>query len=357
MKKILYITNSIDENNQLGYRHSSILNILRASFEIDLIDFAFTKKKNNFVKKAINKIFKFPDLYRLFLFRYKRKIQSNIKQNKYSSVVIGVLPHSFLYLATFIKKINSQLKIIVDMTDPLSINVSYINCWLIYRLWIKWYEKKHLKSVDRLIVLNESIKLYYEKNYPFLEKIIVLEQGTNAYKNKLNISNNKRAKRLELVYAGMFYNNKLREPFELYKAIEIFDLPIRLSIYGSFKKKFIPPKTERYYYGGLVSKEFIRNKINEFDIVVFIDNFYGMQVPGKILESLATNKPILFIYKNELSPTLKYVQEYNGIFYSKNNDGEIVNTLKIIARQERFYYKRDLTKYYWGNLIKESYFS
>jgi hypothetical protein len=355
MEKILYITNSINENNQLGYRHSNILNILKRSIEIDIVNFEFTKDRITLFKKVINKIFIFPDVYHLYSTKYKKEIRSKIEKNCYESIVISVLPHSFLSLASFIRKLNPKLKIIVDMTDPLSINVTYLSYWLIYRLYIKCYERRQLRSVDRLIVLNESIKQYYIENYPSLEEVIVLEQGTNANEYKVNSSFIKNGERLELVYAGMLYT-KLREPFDLYEAIANCAFPIRLSVYGSFKKRFLPPVTDRFYYGGLVDKELLRTKINAFDVLVFIDNFYGIQIPGKILENLATNKPLLFIYENENSPTLKYVQEYEGIFYAKNNAEEIQNALNRISSNERVFYERNITKYYWENLVKESYY-
>jgi hypothetical protein len=351
MKRILYITNSTDENNTLGYRHFNIIKFLKSTFIVDLLDFAFTKKKTTFLFKVINKLFVFPDIYRLNFTSYKRQILNKIKDNHYDLVMICVLPHSFLGLATTIKKFNSKLKVVLDMTDPLSINVSYLSSWYLYRLYIKRYEEKHLQNIDKLIVLNSEIKLYYEKYYPFLKEVIVLEQGTDSFNNQKNETKHIGKKEMRLIYAGMFYR-KIREPFELYKSIVNYKSSIQLSIYGSFKKLFIPPKNARIHYGGLIDKYLLNKTLLDFDVVVFLDNFYGLQIPGKIIENLETNKPILFIYKNENSPTLKYVRDFEGIFYAKNDSFEIT---RAICNIEEFGYKnynRNLSKYYWETLVK-----
>lgn len=285
---------------------------------------------------------------------YKSIIRKKIKSNKYDVVVIGVMPHSFLGLCTVIRKSRPSLKIIVDLTDPLSINVSYINYWRIYKLWIKLYEKRHLRNANKLIVLNTKIKNYYEELYPFLEEVIVLEQGTNEI---LKSEQHTYATRtgMELIYAGMFYK-KIREPFQLYKSIESLGIPIRLSIFGSFKKIFLPPHDKKFYYGGLVSKEELDSRINDYDIVVFIDNFFGIQNPGKILENLATKKPILFIYEDPETPTRTFTNEYDGVFYSKNDSAQISDTIKFIIQNNIFYFERDLSKHCWVSLVKESYY-
>jgi hypothetical protein len=351
MKRILYITNSTDENNTLGYRHFNINSYLINSFNIDLIDFAFTKQKKTVFLKLINKIFIFPDLYRLKLHSFKKIIFNKLKSVQYDLIIICVLPHSFLELATYVKQLHLKIPVLVDMTDPLSINVSFITYLLPYRYYTKNYETKHLKNVDKLVVLNDEIKKYYEKNYSFLKKVYVLEQGTNPNELSHFVHPQIKKRELKLIYAGMFYQ-KIREPFELYKSILSFEKAIHLSIYGTFKKKFIPPNNNRFYYGGLIDKSLLITKVNDSDVVVFLDNFYGLQIPGKIIELLATNKPILFIYVNESSPTLKYVRGFKGIFFSKNESSEIINAIKLIEETPSLTYERDVSNYYWENLVK-----
>ena len=204
-----------------------------------------------------------------------------------------------------------------------------------------------------MIVLNEEIKNYYHHKYNFLKNIIVLEQGTNL--TSFNTKVCKTSNQVEAIYAGMLYK-KIREPFKLYEAINQYSGNIRLSVYGSFKKIFLPPINERFYYGGKVGREIANEKIRDADIIVFIDNFFGLQIPGKILDCLATNKPILFIYECEKSPTLKYVINYEGVFFAKNNTQEIIKQLDKITQYIGSNYNRNISMYNWENLVKESIF-
>lgn len=349
-KKILYVTNSMEKNNTLGYRHSNIIKVLSTFFTVDLVDFAFTKIKKTFVKKVINKLFIFPDIYWLRLYKYKKVLREILKTQKYDIAVIAAVPHSFFNLASFIKKKAPNTKVIIDLTDPLSANVSFTNYLPVYKKYIGWYEKKHLKNVDQLIVLNEEIKQYYKKLYPYIKQILVIEQGTEKHSTPTRIKN---SGTIDLIYAGMLYD-KIREPYELYKAILLSSKSLHLSIYGSFKKKFIPPENEKLKYGGILDKEILNEKIASCDILVFIDNFYGIQSPGKILESLASNKPILFIYENPNSPSLKFVEKFNGVFYSKNKAVEIGQKINEIIENNYFFFERDLTTHYWQNIVKKS---
>jgi len=351
--KILYITNSTDDGNQLGYRHSNILKNSSNFLDIDLLDFAFTKRKLTIFHKILNKLFIYPDIEVFNLWKYKKHIRNKLTHNHYNLALIGVVPFSFLSLASFIKKNKPDLKVIVDMTDPFSAHVSYIYEKYFHKYFIHWYEKKHFKNIDNLIVLNEEIKNYYHHKYSFLKNIIVLEQGTNltSFKNNVIKINNK----LEVIYAGIFYK-KVREPYKLYDAINQYPGDIRLSVYGSFKKIFLPPINERFFYGGKLDRPVLMTKFSNADVIVFLDNFYGLQIPGKILDTLAMNKPILFIYENEQSPSLKYVSGYKGIFYTKNKTDEIIKQLDEIANCTKNDYNRDITKFNWENLVKESIF-
>ena len=113
---------------------------------------------------------------------------------------------------------------------------------------------------------------------------------------------------------------------------------------------------ERFQYGGRIDRSTLAIKLKEADIIVFIDNFYGLQIPGKLFDTLALNKPILFIYENDHSPTLKYLVNYEGIFYSKNKTNEIINQLNEILKCPKNIYDRNINCYYWEYLINKSIF-
>ena len=89
------------------------------------------------------------------------------------------------------------------------------------------------------------------------------------------------------------------------------------------------------------------------DIIVFIDNAYGIQVPGKTIELLAFNKPILFISSNGQSASIKYFQSCQNFLKVENtykSIEQILNSLKIMFEPETITGK-DISGYYWQNLI------
>lgn len=352
-KKTLYITNYKDGTTTVGYRFLNILKYSAAFLDIDVLDIP-SKNQFSFFGKILNKLFIYPDIFYFSLYKYKNEIRKRLNEYKYDLVIIEIQPFSFLSLATYIKKLNPEIKVVIDLNDPLTANVSYINDGIVHKRFISWYEKRHFINLDILIVLNEEIKSYYYQKYSFVKDIIILEQGMNpsSYNSGVKVKNHK----LEVIYAGMLYS-KVREPFSLYEAVGTYDGNIRLSVYGSFKKIFKPPNSERFYCGGFIDKEVLEERTTKADIVVFIDNFWGIQIPGKILEILETEKPILYIYENSESPTLKYIKNQAGIYYAKNDTEEIVKQLTNISTGENHYFKRDLTMYYWENLIKNLFLS
>ena len=347
-KNILYITNYLDDNTTIGYRHSNILKHISLLYNIDIMNFGNLDFHNSLFKRFMNKLMIYPDIQYFNIIKYKNKLKIKLKDKQYDYIIIAILPFSFLSLITFTKKKQPNAKIIVDMSDPLTANVSYIKDNLFHKSFIRFYEKINFKNIDTLIVLNEEIKEYYKSKYLFLKNIIIIEQGVekeSLLNNKLNLT------KLDMLYAGVFYK-KIREPYKLYEAVERYPNDIKLSIYGNFKKEFLPPKSERFIYGGSVSRDIINKTIIETKIIVFIDNFVGIQIPGKIIEVLATNKPILFIYENENSPTLKYVRRYEGVFYSKNDSNEIITQIDSINKQNLIDYNRDISNYFWENIVK-----
>jgi hypothetical protein len=78
-----------------------------------------------------------------------------------------------------------------------------------------------------------------------------------------------------------------------------------------------------------------------------------LQVPGKLIEIMSFDKPILFIYQNDNSPSFNYIKDQPGIFITKNNVLEIKKTINLIIETKNKNWKRDIRKYYWENLFKK----
>ncbi len=351
-KNIYFISGARSPNKPVGIRH---MNIIKHLCKINNITVHHLKRKglfnNSLLIKMIHRIPFIIDNTYFYLKNVKHNIDHDFSNNKYDVVILSVLPFSFLHLAKYIKRRYST-PIVVDMTDPISINVGLDNRGWIRKNILLGFEKKYLPYVDHLVVLSDYIRDYYNKLFPKMN-ISVIEQGHNID----GIFNNTGKNRdyddhISLVYAGVFYK-KIREPFELYSAISRLE-NVKLSIYGKFKNRYIY-HCNNIYYPGQLSQDEIYEIYRSSDVVVLLDNFKGIQVPGKIYEVLSTNKPILFIYNNPESPSKYIASNYDGVFYSKNKAECIIEAINKIIKANKYQYNRDLRQYTWEYIVNNKY--
>lgn len=353
-KNVLYIGLASVPNSPVGLRYANyirhlekICNLTVLNLSDKLLFFSSKGKLENKINLAIRRLPFFPDPSIIVLNAYKKACQKLIVNNKFDTVLIQVLPFSFLYLPKFLKSIDPNLKIIVDMTDPISTNISFRRISNIRYNRLLNLEKSTLAYIDTLVVLNTALVNYYIQHYAFTP--VVIEQGIEEDMVQLNgtsLSSNQ----IIFIYAGHLYKER-REPFELYNAIESINSNIKLNIFGSFNKSFIPHSARHFYYGGKLSRKELQSKYCEAHVIVFIDNKTTLQIPGKLLEVLALNKPILFIYYDENSAALKFSNQFDGIYYSVNDSSSIKNAIIKILNDDCYTYKRDLSDYYWKNIL------
>ena len=126
-------------------------------------------------------------------------------------------------------------------------------------------------------------------------------------------------------------------------------------MYGNINKSLLPSSnTTKIEYKGQIDHEKLTQEYLNNDVLVFIDNDKGYQVPGKVLELLAMQKPVLFIYSNEKSPTLFYVKDSGFVIMVKNNVDNIIEGIIQIQNTDFSRVKSiDITQYYWGELNKK----
>jgi hypothetical protein len=296
----------------------------------------------------LTKLFVFPDPDIFLIFFLRKKVNRIIAKNNIDIIIISIIPYSLLVLLNSIKSKYKDIEVIVDMSDPLSCSV--VSKYK-FAIFIKrHYEKKYLSKIDKLIVLNQEIKDYYSQ-FVSADKIYIIEQGIDdckVGKSDSIIPKNK------MIYTGSFYKH-LREPFVFYQALIELKLDSKLLLIGNIKKAFLPKAKELYNYVPQVPYFDLDAYYKECSIIIFFDNFYGIQVPGKLLEILNYPQPILFIYDNSDSPSFKYINDYDGVFIVKNEISEIKREVLRIISIKHIHYSRDISKYKWSNLLKNVY--
>lgn len=361
-KKILFITAGVLEEttHPTTYRHKKIIEYLSAQYQLNVLTRnktpGFFSSPKIFIKildKGLLYVINFflDKSFSLF-FAYKRKIISELRSNEYDTIITTVFPLSFIALISTIKSTRPDIRLILDMSDPITGNIGYKKYNPIKKKIFTNLERKNLPLVDCLVVLNDEIKQYYKTKFPGVQ-IKVVEMGIESKLfSKKAINQIPLPTKLNFVYAGIFYK-KIREPNQLYNAVIKCQSTVHLTLYGRITKEFMPPDNDRFIYGGVITKDDLHDKYLEADVIVFIDNFEGIQVPAKTLEILAYNKPILFIYENDNSPSIKYMMGHKGVFFAKNRAVNIQNSIREIIQKSEVYYDRDVTPYYWSNILTE----
>lgn len=376
LQNILFVTSEIHPNSAQGVRYTYLIKHLSQQFNITHLTYnsnlfspahchnlSVTKPRMNskFIfllikaKKYLFNTFSFPDRFIFEIKRYNRIVKQMFDEKCFDTIIIGMTPFSFYKIGKFIKNLDPQIKLIADLSDPFTGSAVVLKKATIYNSIRKRFESKYINFFDKIVVLNERIMIYYSNTFEFaLGNMHVIEQGIdeNFVKSfrEIDIKVKERTDTINFIYAGGFYKH-FREPFFLYSAIETFPDDILLNIYGGIKKEFLPIKSKRIFYHGFINNIELVKLYAAADVIVMIDNAIGMQVPGKTIECLAISKPVLFIYENEESPTLRYVKEANGIIICKNEINEIIKALAIIVKCYTEVAKSfDYSKYTWISL-------
>ncbi len=305
----------------------------------------------------------FPDSVITEVRRLRKEVSRISLEEGIRVVVLSAFPFSVLLCARSLKK-KIAARIILDVGDPFYRNSTNgrVRDWLARR-----FEKKHLKYIDRLVVSSEAIRNHYLGSYPFLTPAAVHTVAMGITGSLLQKSNtageispqNKPSGQLRLVYAGQLYR-KMREPFELYRAViqmnQVEGQKAVLELYGSFSREFSAgyENADAIRFMGPVEHDTIDMVYGNADVVVFIDNAYGLQTPGKIFEVAFLKRPVLFIADRVQSPALDFIRDMKHITVVRNRAdliGEAIRT--ITGRKPEYPSSESVREFLWENRAEE----
>ncbi|MBE0680229.1 MAG: glycosyltransferase [Bacteroidales bacterium] len=290
--------------------------------------------------------------------RIRREALRLTREHKFDVVVLSAFPFTLMLSIRALRR-KTEAGVILDVGDPFYKNSK--NGFIRDKLAFA-FEKRYLKSVDRLIVTNAITRDHYLRNYAFLEpeQVAVVSHGVSASFIRA-VRGNERDQAISrdpsvfrLAYAGQLYM-KMREPFELYKAISRLNTQyppraVRLDMYGSYNQEFLNcgPAAPYMSFKGLISHDDLIKTYLDYDAVVFIDNAYGMQTPGKIFEIALINRPVLCIADRNDSPALEELNGYGHIVVSVNRSEMIIDAIRKIMNTEfLFLHAEESERFAW----------
>ncbi len=279
--------------------------------------------------------------------RIRREVLRLTREQKIDAVVLSAFPFTVMLSIRALRR-KTGAGIILDVGDPFYKNSKN---GFIRDLLARSFEKRYLKHIDRLIVTNAVTRDHYLGTYKSLrpEQVCIIPYGVSeSYISAVRRGSGEGAgssqrEYFNLVYAGQLYRG-LREPFELYRAIKLINesdqaREVRLDLYGSYNREFLNTGAAANHinFRGQTAHRDLINVYMDADAVVFIDNAYGMQTPGKVFEISLINRPVLCIADRGQSPALDVLHGAGHIVMTVNRAEMIARAIrKIMASSFTF---------------------
>ena len=296
--------------------------------------------------------------------RLRREAVKLAKSLKSDAVVLSAFPFTVLLCINVLKR-KTAARMILDVGDPFYKNSK--NGFIRDKLAFA-FERRYLKSVDRLIVTNSITRDHYLSNYTFLrgEQVQIVSHGVSdsfiaaVSGNEVIQAPERDRSVFRLAYAGQLYM-KMREPFELYKAIWLLNsqsppVNARLDMYGSYNREFLNCGEAAPFvsFRGLIAHDDLVRTYLDHDAIVFIDNAYGMQTPGKVFEIALINRPVVCIADRSESPALTEIREYSHVVVTENRSDMIAGAIrKIMNRDFSIRVPENLKSFSWESRSRE----
>jgi hypothetical protein len=291
----------------------------------------------NWLRKVhINRFF-FPDVFIVEYQNIRKQLLTLVGRLQPDAVIISVSPFSLLFLAGTLKRKFPQIKVVIDTGDPFHGDSSSYSRRLLHRLVARRIERAGLEKADMTVVPSLILKKHYLSCYGDVldeQKVQIIENGISEAFTRIRAGRADRSAPFRMVYAGRFYG-KMRDPSGLYAAVQQFQPgEVLLKVFGNIQEEYLPPASDiRFMTGGAVSTDRLAREYEESDLVVYLDNAYGVQIPGKVYEVLAVNRPVLYICRDTQSPSYEIVSGREGVITVCNDSREIADGITLAMKQ------------------------
>ena len=305
-------------------------------------------------KIHINRFF-FPDIFIVEYLNIKRQVMALVEKIQPDTLILSMAPFTLMLFSGYLKRRFPQIKIVIDTGDPFYGDSSSYSGGLMHMLFAKRVEGRGLASVDLLVVPTVILKKHYLACYGGIipeNRIRVIENGISEVFTKIPEGRTDRSAPFRMVYAGRFYK-KMRDPSALYRAVQLFSAgEVILKVFGNIQEKYLPPASDpRFISAGTVPAGELACEYGQADLVIYLDNAYGVQVPGKVYEVLALNRPVLYICQDTGSPSYELVSGQDGIVTVRNEHRAIAAGITQIMKQSpRVKFSRRSDRYTFDSL-------
>lgn len=179
-------------------------------------------------------------------------------------------------------------------------------------------------------LMNMATMIFYVSPYTLLSQKKAFEKHAMNMECLLPVYKDVRiSKPVEVVrtigYFGDYYSN-IRNIRPLYEAVKTSNY--KFVIYG--QSDICLESSEQMSINGRISRDEIAEKEDAVDLLICLCNNSGTQIPGKLYQYAATNKPILVINDGEIDLEQQF-GHYGRFMFADNNVESIKAALKNIS--------------------------
>jgi glycosyltransferase involved in cell wall biosynthesis len=259
-----------------------------------------------------------PDSACLWFFPARAKALKLGREISFDSIISTSTPYTGHLIGKAIKTAHADLPWIVDIGDPFSFGQPPLNNTVIFESRNYRSEAAVLELADGVSVTVESCKKAYADLFPGVaEKITVIPPLFSAAASALPGKSTPHRGR-KLVFTGSLYRD-IRNPSYLLKLLSgVFaeNPDVEAHFYGRVNDcddLFDAPRRQfpnNLFIHGLVTREAAAAALNQADFLVNISNRTKHQLPSKLVDYMATGKPIINIVSIEEDNSLSFLGAY-----------------------------------------------
>ena len=329
--EIIFVGNSRASNVVVNLRNQS--NSLDSKNRIKSIIFKLLKKVYRFVIRN----FAWPD-YTMFwlisVFRVRKKL--NLEYDVLVTVSLPFSSHIAGYLIN--KKIGKPW--IMDVGDPFTLKTTAPeNNSFLYGRLNKHYEMKFYKQASKVLFTHDDARKIHIKEFHINPSITAVGQPISKFREHLyeqtknyNYTNND----IKFGYFGIFTHG-VRTPVNFINFLDKFQ-NYEMHWYINSDSESILQKnnlnSSKHIFNSHVARdEALQLMTKAFHCLVSIGNLNPNQIPSKVIEYIATGKPVIHFAEINDDPVIHIADEFDNVFIvTKNTDINI--------------FKKDLNKFF-----------
>lgn len=251
----------------------------------------------------------------------------SLKEEKYDLIISSSDPKSsHLFVYNLLKEHEEDFKgkWIQIWGDPFASDITVKS--QVHKKRIKKEEHNLLLKADKIVYVSPLTLDVQKKAYSDCAekmKAYPIPYEKETIYNKAAIDENDI---INLLYCGD-YDHNVRNILPLYNAVKNMS-HVHLTICGNSDSPV--DSCEQVTVLSRIPYEQVIQQEKRANILIHLSNIFGSQIPGKIYQLSATNKPILFILDGEKDAIHQYFSQYHRFVFAENTSSDITSVLQTM---------------------------